>query len=215
MCNDAGLLRAHARVRPAVMWVVVVLAACAARGTLSVSSTIGREFDRSLFRAIVLDIMQHGVRGTLRVDPHPLAPDPTVTYGGAADRAGVSRADVRAAASVLAELHVATADSAAMQHCPGYLLPPDSAIAEQRRRYCPDQDESVVAVGLPRKGGAYYPYSTLDNRREGAARHEFAVRVITVERGPRGSEVDAYDYVVRRDANGWHIVDRVALLILH
>ncbi len=109
-----------------------------------------------------------------------------------------------------------TADVLTLVTCQGiFVLPPtDSEPSENVHGGCPSHDESVVVVGRLRPGTAHLaPGDAYDRGTESAVVGYAAVRVVHVLRGPGGSSMTSFDFVLRPAGAGWAVVRIVPLLV--
>lgn len=185
--------------------------------------------DAEVFALVVQHLSTEDPRagGSLRVDPRPLKPDPSIVElwpslaKSIPDRvqaapeplAGMSPGVARRRSQVLARLNVSTTDAFAHPSCPGILLPPELQKNREPDRRCPKEVYTAAILSLPRPGGAYWP-GNLDQRDDGS-HTTWTVRVIRRNLEPVGAGTTALDYVVDHTCEGnWQIRKVVPLVIM-
>jgi hypothetical protein len=163
-----------------------------------------------LFSHILAEITSNRahVIGELRVDPRPLGDSPEIADVSEADYVTVSGEALAKRVERVLSLGIDTASTIRWSKCV-YLLP-GATVADA----CPKGSMTVVSVGSPRRGGAYFPNAGRDDREAGAKSGHQSVRVSCVTVGPYGRMVVASDFVVRRQGPGWVTVEEVPLVII-
>lgn len=202
----------------ALFGVAVIFSACRVAAT-PVSEP--EWFDRALFSAVVATIIEDVRADPVSIDPRPLIADGEVTRASENTRAPVSSEEISARRAVLRDLGVAEAkDDGSFGTCPSVMVPPPPPPGIDRKKSeCPKSRSWVANIGLPRAGGAHVPRSggaNLPNLsvREGEGSNEngqVAVRALMTFRGPEGTSMTGYDFVMAREGNAWKLVKKVAL----
>ncbi|MES2306988.1 MAG: hypothetical protein V4558_15915 [Gemmatimonadota bacterium] len=88
---------------------------------------------------------------------------------------------------------------------------PRMPVEADRKTKCPGTELQSLVVGIPRSGGAYFPFGGYDEREKGRLLGEWAVRVIIVYSTPGGSHLTGADVVIRREKGQW-MFQRVIVL---
>lgn len=177
----------------------------------------------ALFLAVVQSLASTEER-PLRVDPRPLIGDPRITHPHPRAFAPVDSGVVQRRSRVLRTLGVPQGDRIEDGKCaalsggipanplPGFPAPPPASDSVRlARQECSKKGRfAAVILGLPRRGGAYYPPLSIDEREEGLRRGYWTTRVNMVT---EFSDV-VLDVVAAPSSsgNGWKIVRRVELL---
>lgn len=160
-----------------------------------------------------------------RVDPRPLGADPRITAPTDSTLADVPESLIELRSTVLRRLGYETTDAVADFRCPGIDIPPPG-LEPRHRPGCPESERySSVAIGLPRRGGPYWPDAAVvrgtvkvpdvDEREPGLSLDYWSVRVIHKGVYPTGGPHSVSDYVFRRDAHSgaWLFVERKVFYI--
>jgi hypothetical protein len=185
--------------------------------------------DTSLLAAVLARLVEEGGRVPLRVDPRPLRPDPAIVELApslaqivpehvttrADPLAPVEPAHLSSRARLIERLGLRREDAYSYPRCPGILKlgPPEIRPDPRPLAGCPADTFRVAILALPRRGGAYWPGSRIDER-AGTPDGVWTVRVIERRLTPFGSSGSASDYVAQRDSHAsWRILRRVGLLV--
>ncbi len=174
----------------------------------------------STLLSTVLGVIRNEEGRAIRVDPRPLRADPRISYFvHAQDFEERDATVVEARTAVLSHHGTERFTFGNNDHCEvgrGGLAPPvdpDDTAAVARARAWRDVRPVCVLVGLPRPGGAYYPYSGtfhrsgIDERARGIKRKWVSTRVITIRPG----QTTVYDVVSARRGGRWRVLKVVKL----
>lgn len=182
--------------------------------------------DTAHLAAVVRALLEQVERekSRLKVDPRPLRADPEIMTLNrnvleVAPLDSVNRnplADaqteiLRRRVQVLKRLGVEQTDAFAGPQCPGVMVPPPVD-----RSGCPKEPMRLAILGPPRPGGAYrHRQQGAEAQEEERAKDLWAVRVLTHDVSPQGSNWVAADYVIQQDPStrAWRVVDVVMLFI--
>ena len=170
--------------------------------------------DTALYSLVARAVVAEA-RIPVRIDPRPLSADPEVD--GAADRtrAKVSAAVVAELERVLRGLGIEPTDDATRGECPGALVPHEPNDPRRDKRIlCPAKPIALAAIGLPRRGGAFMPGTPTDERAIGEQLGDWAVRVVLTALDQQGAATTVYDFVFRKEVQGWKLVKKVPLLFI-
>jgi hypothetical protein len=167
--------------------------------------------DSALFHAVVRSVVASDV--PTWVNRRPLIADPSVTVAEQGAFAPDSLLDPATRVAVLRALRVRDTNFVDSGDCPGAFALTSEALAK-KAAHCPARLMHLVSIGLPRKGGAYHPSSSFDERSDGAARDVWATRVVHMTLSPNGSVIRVLDVVAERSGSDWRLVKTVTLLIL-
>lgn len=162
------------------------------------------------FHTAVLRAISPGPPGFLRVDPRPLAADPTLEQPTAEALATVQPAAVDSMRALLGRLGIPEADALAPDRCPGVLVPNATATLGVVDG-CPATPSLTAILGLPHRGGAYFP-GRIDERASATNGGRWTVRVIQRFLGPGGSATSVFDYVMEYVDDAWRLQGKVLLL---
>jgi hypothetical protein len=171
--------------------------------------------DSSIFAAVARQLADSfGV--SLRIDPRPLNADPQITLVDmTSDYAPATEAQIDGRVATLRRIGAAETRAPVAGGCPGALVPMDDRDpGNPKSKFCPKQLERLVAVALPRAGGAYHPHTNHDERTSGSLLGYVAVRIIVVTRSPAGASTVSADMVFRRTYSGWELVKVQRLIIV-
>lgn len=188
------------------------------------------QMDTSLFTAVVR--YMHSAPGgySLRVDPRPLRPDPSLVE--LAPSVSVAAPDlvttpldplepiparvVARRSRAIARLRLGEADVFRHPRCPSLLVsgPPELNPNREPLPECPAISHRVAILAIPRPGGAHLPGVRSAQQPEHQA-GVWSVRVIQRDLTPFGASASASDYVVARGANGrWRVIQVVPLVVI-
>lgn len=143
------------------------------------------------------------------VVPWRIDSNPGIATVRSADRIAIQAEEVRRLSEEIVRLGFEAIDDDDLKDCPGIFQLGRPMIG------CPAVREARVVIGLPRAGGAYYPHSSFDRRAEGAALGHVSVRVIVRRLSRSGASATAMDFVFKKSADSWQLVERVELADQH
>jgi hypothetical protein len=170
--------------------------------------------DTVLFAAVVRALSQ-AASFPVSVDPRPLIPDPSVNVASADSYSQVHDSIVALRAAVLRAAGIPETRSPVQGRCPGVMMPIDAGDPRNAKvLHCPAKRLELVAVAMPRRGGAHHPDTDYDEREAGTALGHWSVRVIVVSLGPEGASTVVSDFVFRRANGRWEHVKTQRLIII-
>ena len=186
---------------------LVALGACAPTSPPSVLNGPKADLaaDSGQFHAVMLAISVDTTLRSVQVRPAPLPQDPTTsTISIVSTTSGVDRVTA-GRSTVLMALGIAIVKTIPNIRC-------DNLVYDTPRAApCPTVRATMIAVGLSREGGAYYPGNGTDERAAGIVAGHHVMRVLIRISGPTGLTGLRYDYVLARRDDHWMVIDRVAL----
>lgn len=173
--------------------------------------------DTSSFTTVLTALGEQRWGKSLGIDPRPLPSNDDLARTELPDSDSYSAPAVRARAVIVKRLGFGTADALTLQSCQGiFVLPPgDSEPPGNPHAGCPRHDETVVMVGRLRPGTAHtMAGDTYDRSTESAAVGYAAVRVVRSLRGPGGTSMSFFEFVLRPAGTGWAVARIVPLLVV-
>jgi hypothetical protein len=208
----ATSMRALFRSAPALLITLLLASGCARNGPPNPAyggPAPDVATDSAQFRAILENLIVGTRIGELHVRPAPLPRHPDVFRIDIVSTAPLLAETIRARAALLRSMRIPNIRTIDLPACGGWWYPGETKPPKK----CPTKPRIFVAVGLSREGGAYAPAHGLDQRAEGLARGEQAVRVAVMTEGNEAGVVLLFfDYVLRRlDDGDWVVVKRVRI----
>jgi hypothetical protein len=160
--------------------------------------------DSTLFEMVVAKVLNTS-HTPVRVTPWPLGDSPLVDDPTNSRPDPTWRAITISRSAILKRRNVPEVEDAAANACPA------GAQLVSAQPGCPHEQAELVAIGIARHGGAYFP-QVVDNRAAGDAQQLCAMRVILTNVAPGGRLRATLDYLFQRDGSKWQYVDAVTLV---
>lgn len=201
---------AHACVRRVTLGVLIAGAACRLPAPGAVQAVSWRD-EEWLFEDVVQRIAaERGPR--LLVDVRSLRPSHELVVPRLEDLQPQTSDELARRRKVVAAAGAATADAVVAMSCPGWtLVLTDSTLS----RTCPRDVERLIVIALSRPGPATFPDgSPAPMRGESSSSRMRSVRVLLLQRTPRGNAVTTYDHVYYWTDTGWRFLVKVPLYVM-